>query len=65
MVTPLFAGEVDLPLLQALAERAPVALDIQGFVRVPVEDGLEFQPWPELEAGLKAVTYLKGRPGRS
>jgi sugar/nucleoside kinase (ribokinase family) len=59
MLTPLFAGEVDLPLLQALAERAPVALDIQGFVRVPVEDGLEFQPWPQLEAGLKAVTYLK------
>jgi sugar/nucleoside kinase (ribokinase family) len=59
MVTPLFAGEIDLPLLQALAQRAPVALDIQGFVRVPVEDGLDFRPWPELEEGLKAVTYLK------
>jgi sugar/nucleoside kinase (ribokinase family) len=59
MLTPLFSGEVDLALLEALAERAPVALDIQGFVRVPVEDGLEFRPWPELEAGLKAVTYLK------
>jgi sugar/nucleoside kinase (ribokinase family) len=59
MVTPLFAGEVDLSLLQALAERAPVALDIQGFVRVPVENGLEFRPWSELEEGLKAVTYLK------
>jgi len=59
MVTPLFAGEVDLPLLQALAQRAPLALDIQGFVRVPVDDGLEFRPWPELEAGLKSVTYLK------
>jgi sugar/nucleoside kinase (ribokinase family) len=59
MLTPLFAGEVDLETLQGLALRAPVALDIQGFVRVPVEDGLEFRPWPDLEAGLRAVTYLK------
>jgi sugar/nucleoside kinase (ribokinase family) len=59
MVTPLFAGEIDLPLLQALAKRAPVALDIQGFVRVPVEDGLEYRPWADVEEGLKSVTYLK------
>jgi sugar/nucleoside kinase (ribokinase family) len=59
MVTPLFAGEVDLPLLQALAERAPVALDIQGFVRVPVGDALEFRPWADVEVGLKSVSYLK------
>lgn len=58
-LSPLFAGEVDLPLLQALASRAPVALDIQGFIRVPVEDGLEFRPWEEMEVGLRSVTYLK------
>jgi sugar/nucleoside kinase (ribokinase family) len=58
-LSPLFAGEVDLPFLQALASRAPVALDIQGFIRVPVEDGLEFRPWEEMEVGLRSVTYLK------
>ena len=40
MLTPLYAGEIDIPLLKALAARAPVAMDIQGFIRVPVEDGL-------------------------
>jgi sugar/nucleoside kinase (ribokinase family) len=59
MLSPLYAGEVDLPLLQALSERAPVAMDIQGFIRVPVEDGLEFRPWDEMRAGLAYVTYLK------
>ncbi len=59
ILTPLFAGEVDLGLLKFLASRAPVALDIQGFIRVPVEDGLEFRPWDEMEDGLKFVTCLK------
>jgi sugar/nucleoside kinase (ribokinase family) len=59
MVTPLFAGEVDLPFLQALSKRAPVGLDIQGFLRVPVENDLIFQPWEQMAAGLKCVTYLK------
>lgn len=59
MLSPLYAGEVDLQLLSALSKRAPVAMDIQGFVRVPVEDGLEFKPWAEMTEGLKYVTYLK------
>jgi len=59
MITPLFAGEVDLHVLKYLASRAPVALDIQGFVRVPVGDGLEFRPWEEMDEGLRYVTYLK------
>jgi len=59
MLTPLFAGEADLPLLSALSKRAPVALDIQGFVRVPVQNDLIFQPWMEMNEGLKCVTYLK------
>lgn len=58
-LTPLFAGEADLALLQALSKRAPVAMDIQGFVRVPVENDLIFQPWAEMVAGLKCITYLK------
>jgi len=59
ILSPLFAGEVDLHLLKYLASRAPIALDIQGFIRVPVEDGLEFRPWDEMEDGLRCVTYLK------
>ncbi len=59
MLSPLYAGEVDLSLLKSLSERAPVAMDIQGFVRVPVEDGLIFQPWDEMAEGLRYVTYLK------
>lgn len=59
MLSPLYAGEVDLPLLAALSKRAPVAMDIQGFVRVSVTDGLIFRPWMEMAEGLKFVTYLK------
>lgn len=59
MLTPLFAGEIDLQLLHDLAKRAPVGLDIQGFIRVPVADGLDFRPWGEMEEGLRVVTYLK------
>lgn len=59
MLSPLYAGEVDLSLLKSLSVRAPLAMDIQGFVRVPVEDGLTFQPWKEMEEGLRYVTYLK------
>jgi len=59
MLTPLFAGEVDLDILRALSKRAPIGMDIQGFVRVPVGDDLIFQPWADLLEGLKCITYLK------
>jgi sugar/nucleoside kinase (ribokinase family) len=59
MLSPLFAGEIDLALMQALAARAPLSMDIQGFVRVPVEDDLIFKPWSEMSQGLKYLTYLK------
>ena len=58
-VVPIIAGEVDLPLLKRLAGRAPVALDVQGFVRVRVGDQLLFRPWAEMAEGLAQVTYLK------
>ena len=58
-ITPIIAGEVDLPLLKMLAARGPVALDVQGFVRVRVGDELLFRPWPEMAEGLRHVTYLK------
>lgn len=59
MLTPLFAGEVDLHILQALSNRAAIGLDIQGFVRVPVDNNLIYQPWANLSDGLKYITYLK------
>jgi sugar/nucleoside kinase (ribokinase family) len=59
MITPLFSGEVDLDLLRALSARAPLALDVQGFVRVPMGDRLDFQPWGEMSAGLALVKLLK------
>ncbi len=58
-LTPLFYGEVDLPLLHQLSLRAPVGMDIQGFVRVPVGNDLIFRPWLEMSEGLKYVTWLK------
>jgi len=64
-VTPIIAGEVDLPLLKRLASRGPVALDVQGFVRVRVGPStgsgavLAFRPWADMVEGLAQVTYLK------
>ena len=62
-VVPIIAGEVDLAVLQALARRGPVALDVQGFVRVRDDAGPEpalvFRPWAEMAQGLSLVTYLK------
>jgi sugar/nucleoside kinase (ribokinase family) len=58
-VVPIMAGEVDLALLTSLAGRGPVALDVQGFVRVRDGGDLVFRQWPEMEEGLSYVTYLK------
>ncbi len=58
-VLPLMAGIVSLNLLKYVASRGPVALDVQGFVRVPKGDKLVFQPWSEMAEGLAHVDYLK------
>jgi sugar/nucleoside kinase (ribokinase family) len=58
-VVPIIAGEVDLPLLRFLARRGPVALDVQGFIRVRRGDDLVTESWPEMAEGLACVTYLK------
>ena len=59
LIASIIAGEVDLPLLKTLAERAPVGLDVQGFVRVREGDDLVFRPWEDMAEGLQSVTYLK------
>jgi sugar/nucleoside kinase (ribokinase family) len=58
-VVSIIAGEVDLALLKSLAGRGPLALDIQGFVRVREGEDLVFRRWPDLDEGLACVTYLK------
>ena len=61
LVVPIIAGEVDLPLLQWLAGRGPVGLDVQGFVRFPDNRSgyLVSRRWPDMPTGLAHVTYLK------
>ncbi|HEY66708.1 MAG TPA: carbohydrate kinase [Thermoflexia bacterium] len=59
LITPIIAGEVDLPLLRRLAARGPVGLDVQGFVRVREDGHLVFRQWPDMAEGLALVTYLK------
>jgi sugar/nucleoside kinase (ribokinase family) len=58
-IASIIAGEVNLPVLTALAKRGPVALDVQGFVRVRDGKSLVFHPWSDMEEGLAHVTYLK------
>lgn len=58
-ILPIIAGEVSLDTLKRLAAKAPIALDVQGFVRVPEGDDLLFKPWKDMEEGLKYVTFLK------
>jgi sugar/nucleoside kinase (ribokinase family) len=59
VIASIIAGEVDLSLLALIASRGPVALDIQGFVRVQDCGVLEFRQWPQMREGLRHVTYLK------
>lgn len=55
----IIAGEIDLPILQSLAQRGPVAIDVQGFVRVRNNSELVFRQWADMAEGLPHVTYLK------
>ena len=59
VIASIIAGEVDLDLLALISRRGPVALDIQGFVRVQDCGVLEFRPWTQMREGLRYVTYLK------
>ncbi|MBC7231922.1 MAG: carbohydrate kinase [Chloroflexi bacterium] len=59
LIGPIMAGEVDIPFVRAIAQRGPVALDVQGFVRVREGDELVFRDWQEKEEGLSYVRFLK------
>ncbi len=59
LISGIIAGEVELPLLRQLSQRAALGLDVQGFVRVPDGDDLVYKPWEDIAEGLGCVTYLK------
>ncbi len=59
IITPLMAGEVSGDLVARLARRAPLGLDVQGFVRVPQGDLLATTDWPEMADVLTHVRYVK------
>ena len=59
MLSPLFAGEVDLDLLKLLAKRAPVSLDIQGTVAGTSGGWAGFPSLAGYGGGIKQITYLK------
>jgi hypothetical protein len=52
LITPIIAGEVDLPLLKSPAARGPVGLDVQSFVRVCEDSHLVFRQWPEIVSSM-------------
>lgn len=58
-VGTIFPDEVDLPFLQAVAARGPVALDAQGCLRKLVGGELVTDGWPEAAQALPLVQYLK------
>ncbi len=60
LICPIIAGEVDLGLLKSLSKRnVPIAMDIQGFVRVNEDNELVFKDWPDKLEGLKYIHSLK------
>lgn len=55
-----FRGEVGLDVVKALhAQGIPLALDVQGFVRVLKDGGLTKEAWPEMGESLACVDIVK------
>ncbi len=53
-------GEVGLDVILALkANKVPVALDVQGYVRVLHGDALTYEPWEDMPITLANVDFLK------
>lgn len=60
VIGPSVRGEVGLEILAAIAGRGtPIALDVQGFLRVVNGDRLIHAPWPEMSEVLARVEFLK------
>ena len=58
---PLTAGDLPLEVIAALAERSPLSLEAQGFLRgvFPGDESVCLTAWPEMAAVLSLVTWLK------
>ena len=52
-------GEEDIPFLQEIASRGPIALDVQGFLRKEVRGELVSDGWPQAKEVIPLVHYLK------
>ena len=56
---PLMRGEISAEVVRALAERAKVGLDVQGFVRIRNGETLLSSAWEEKQNVLPFIHYLK------
>jgi sugar/nucleoside kinase (ribokinase family) len=61
LINASFRGEIPLEVLKALnRKKVPVAVDVQGFVRVVDRNGrLQYRDWPERGKFLPFITILK------
>ncbi len=59
MLGPLTVQDMPVAFLRAAAERGTVCLDAQGMVRRATRNGIASAPWPERDAGLATVGFLK------
>jgi len=55
----LFIGEIPASLIEYLAKKGEVALDIQAMLRSNEKASFAFKDWPEKERYLPVITYLK------
>jgi len=55
----LFVGEIPGTLIEYLAEKGEVGLDMQAMLRSNEEASFAFKDWPEKERYLPMITYLK------
>ena len=56
----LVYGDFDAKLIKSLAKDAPVAVDVQAFLRRVADDGsMYFEDWHEKKECLPFITYLK------
>ncbi len=58
-IGPIMAGIVSLDLVKHFARTAKIALDVQGFMRIPRGSELPIENWPEKREGLALVHTLK------
>ncbi len=56
---PLLANDIPIELIQYLATKGKVSLDVQGYLRKVVNKKVKPVDWPEKQKALAHVTFLK------